>query len=283
MDQTPNVPQDDAIERAGRALVRLVEIMRTLRSRDGCPWDREQTFETLRPFVLEEAYEVLDAIDRGRPEALRDEIGDLMFEGVFLAQLGAEQGRFTIAESLEGVVAKLIRRHPHVFGDSTGPTTGGHPSIQSSHAVLEQWEELKAKERTEAGERNGVLEGIPRTLPALLRAYEIGCRVAAVGFDWPGANEVVVKIEEELRELRGALAHEGRGRAEEELGDLLFAIANLSRKLGIEPEAALRRANDKFAGRFGRMERRLESRGRSVHDVGLEALEAEWAEIKKEE
>jgi MazG family protein len=257
---------------AGRAFQTLVDIMRRLRGPGGCPWDREQTIQSLRPFVLEETYEVLDAIDRGDHAALRGEIGDLLFEGVFLAQIESDEERFTVADSLRAIADKLVRRHPHVFGSTEGVTTPGQ--------VLEQWEQIKAREQADTGQRRSVLAGLPKALPALLGAHEIGTRVAAIGFDWQKAEQVVDKIEEEVGELRRALDSEGRERVEEEMGDLLFAIANLARKLGVEPESALRKANQKFRQRFEAMERRLEADGRSVHDTSLEDMEEAWEAVK---
>ena len=260
---------------AGREFQKLVDIMRRLRGPDGCPWDREQTLESLRGFVLEETYEVLDAIDRGDHETLRGEIGDLIFEGVFLARIAEDEGRHTVADSLRAITDKLIRRHPHVFGETAGVDTPGK--------VVEQWEQIKAREQKDAGTPRSVLTGVPRAMPSLLRAYEIGTRVAAVGFDWEKAADVMDKIEEEVAELRRAVGGEGRERAEEEMGDLLFAIANLARKLGIEPESALRKANEKFSARFEALERHLEREGRSVHDATLEEMEAAWGKIKAHE
>src|SRR5688572_615326 len=228
---TPRLPQSSA----GGAFQELVDIMARLRGPGGCPWDREQTLESLRGFVLEETYEVLDAIDRGDHDALRGEIGDLLFEGVFLAQIEADNGRFDVAASLRAITAKLIRRHPHIFGTKKGVRTAGQ--------VVEQWEQIKAREQKQAGERRSLLGGVPKVLPSLLRAHEIGTRVAAVGFDWAHTSDVVDKIEEEVGELRKAVDGEGLKRAEEEMGDLLFTIANLARKLGLEPESALRMAN----------------------------------------
>jgi MazG family protein len=259
---------------AGRAFQELVDIMKRLRGPGGCPWDREQTIESLRGFVLEETYEVLDAIDRGDHDALRGEIGDLLFEGVFLAQIESDEGKFTVSDSLRAITAKLIRRHPHIFG-----TTGS--TVRTPTQVVEQWEQIKAREQKDAGDtRRSILRGVPKSMPSLLRAHEIGTRVAAVGFDWAKSSEVVDKIEEEVAELRRAAAHEGRARTEEEMGDLLFSIANLARKLGIEPESALRKANDKFSARFEALERAFEARGQSVHDATLEEMEREWAQIK---
>jgi len=258
---------------AGPAFQALVDIMARLRGPQGCPWDREQTLASLRAFLLEETHEVLDAIDRGDTDALRGEIGDLIFEGVFLAQVAADEGRFTVADSLRAITAKLIRRHPHIFDPDGRP-------LDTPGEVHQQWEQIKAREQAAAGERRSVLRGLPKSLPALLRAYEIGTRVAAVGFDWAKAADVVDKIEEEVAELRRAIASEGASRSEEEMGDLLFAIANLARKLGIDPESALRKANGKFTARFDALEHRLHARGRSVHDATLEEMEREWAAVK---
>ncbi len=252
--------------------------MARLRAADGCPWDREQTYASLRSYLLEETYEVLDAIDRTDHKALEAELGDFVFEAVFLAQIAAEEGRFTIADSLEHIVEKLIRRHPHVFGAGTDARTGSDPITPMR--VLEQWEQIKAHEQESRGERKTVLGGVKRTLPALLRAYEIGNRVAAIGFDWARVEDVVEKVREEVEELAHAVGHESRARAEEEMGDLLFSIANLARKMGIEPESALRQANEKFTARFEEVERRLEARGRSVHDATLEEMESEWSAVK---
>lgn len=264
-------------ERAGEAFQRLVDIMRRLRGPDGCPWDHEQTIQSLRGFVLEEAYEVLDAIDRSDHDALRGEIGDLLFEGVFLAQIEADDGRFTIADSIRSISDKLIRRHPHVFGDEH---TRERPRVKTAGKVVEQWEEIKAREQKSAGEPQSLLKGVPKTMPALLRAHEIGTRVAAVGFDWPTTVDVIDKIEEEVAELRHSVRNEGRERAEEEMGDLLFSIANLARKLGIEPESALRRANEKFSVRFEALEREFEQQGRVIQNATLEEMEKVWRQIK---
>jgi nucleoside triphosphate diphosphatase len=258
---------------AGSAFQALVDIMARLRGPHGCPWDRQQTLESLRGFVLEETHEVLDAIDRGDADALRGEIGDLIFEGVFLAQIAADGGHFTVADSLRAITAKLIRRHPHIFDPDGRP-------LDTPGEVHQQWEQIKAKEQSDAGERRAVLSGLPKALPALLRAYEIGTRVAAVGFDWARSADVVEKIEEEVAELRVAVASEGPVRSEEEMGDLLFSIANLSRKLGIDPESALRKANEKFTRRFTALEESLHAQGRSVHGATLEDMEREWATVK---
>jgi MazG family protein len=270
--------------RAAYAFTRLVDIMATLRGPDGCPWDREQTIDTLKPFVLEEAYEVIEAIDRHDHAALCEELGDFAFEAVFLAQLESEAGHFTIADSLESIADKLVRRHPHVFARDAG-----EPPLESAGQVRVRWEEIKAREHsstsssTETRKPKTLLSGIAPALPALLRAYHIGTRAASVGFDWAAAGDVVDKIQEEVDELREVVKGGGemdQERAEEEMGDLLFAMANLSRKLGIEPETALRKANDKFTKRFTEMERSIAETGRSLSGMKLEELEEEWQRAK---
>jgi MazG family protein len=270
-------------DRVGERFERLVEIMRALRAPDGCPWDREQTHTSLRPFVLEETYEVLEAIESRQPAHLCEELGDFLFEAVFLARISEEAGDFTIADAIDANCNKLVRRHPHVFERQTGD-----PTLTSSQ-VIEKWETLKARERAAAGtpaKTKTTLSGVPKTLPALLRAYEVSFRAAAVGFDWAQPGDVLDKIDEEVAEVRrevesGATGH--LSRAEEEMGDLLFAMANLSRKLGIEPEAALRRATDKFTARFAAMEDTLAGRGKRLNETSLEEMEAEWQRAKATE
>jgi ATP diphosphatase len=267
----------------GSSFERLVDIMRRLREPDGCPWDREQTPASLRPFVLEETYEVLEAIEHGTPEDLREELGDFIFEAVFLARMHEEAGHFSIGDVVDGIADKLVRRHPHVF-----ERDNGHDPLTSGQ-VVERWEALKARERALAGKTapekpaKTTLSGVPKTLPSLLRAFELSSRAAAVGFDWSRASDVLDKIEEEVAELRREVEAGATGNlspAEDEMGDLLFSIANLSRKLGIEPEAALRRASDKFTTRFGRVEAALAARGVARTDAALEEMEAEWKMAK---
>jgi nucleoside triphosphate diphosphatase len=269
------------IPSVGTRFERLVEIMRRLRAPDGCPWDREQTPASLRPFVLEETYEVLEAIESGSPAHLCEELGDFLFEAVFLAQMSDEAGHFTIGDAIDAICDKLVRRHPHVFARAEGDVP------LTSNQVVEKWETLKAREREAAGlsdkKRKTTLGGVPKTLPSLLRAYEMSARAAAVGFDWARADDVLDKIDEEVAEVRHEVESGVTGdlsRAEEEMGDLLFAIANLSRKLGVEPEAALRRANEKFTARFDAMEDAFSSRGESLSAASLEEMEAEWQTIK---
>ncbi len=270
---------------AAAAFARLVDLVRLLRSPEGCPWDREQTLQSLRPFVLEETYEVLEALDHDDRHALREELGDFIFEGVLLAQLCAESGDFTVADSLNAISDKLVRRHPHVFAPD-GDAAISKPLPATPDEVVERWEDLKAREQSSKGEQRTALGGVPKVLPALLRTHEIGIRASAVGFDWERATDVVAKIEEEVAELRewvGAGATANGERAEEEMGDLLFAIANLSRKLGIEPESALRRANDKFTRRFSEVESRLRASGRPLSECSIQEMEDEWGRVKQAE
>jgi ATP diphosphatase len=263
---------------AADEFTRLVQIMATLRGPDGCPWDREQTVASLRPYVLEETYEVLEAIDRQDHDALREELGDFLFEAVFIAQLESEAGHFTIADAIRAVADKLVRRHPHVFARDTGEA-----ALDTATQVRVRWEEIKAQERGGTAGRKTLLSGIPAALPALLRASQISSRAASVGFDWAHTADVVDKIQEEVDEIRevvsapGSIDHE---RAEEEMGDLLFAIANLARKLGVEPESALRRASDKFTTRFTAIEEAVEQSGRTLTGMTLAELEAEWQRVK---
>ena len=297
--QTPDAPSAAA---AGARFARLVAIMQTLRSPGGCAWDREQTVASLRPFVLEEAYEVVEAMDRDDRAALCEELGDLLLEAVFVAQVCAEDGDFTIADAAEAVTAKLIRRHPHVFGEraasgaaaipggAASDGAGGDDAASERRAggralspaeVKRQWERIKREERAGApGDRATLLDGIPVALPSLLRASRIGARAANVGFDWTEASEVVDKADEEIAELRGAIAEGDPARIEEEIGDLLFTVANAARKLRIDPESALRTANAKFTRRFRAVERRLEGRGRTLHDASSDELEREWEAVK---
>jgi MazG family protein len=273
----------DAV-RAATEFTRLVEIMATLRGPGGCPWDREQTIDSLKPFVLEETYEVLEAIDRHDHGALCEELGDFVFEAVFVAQLESEAGHFHIADAVKSAADKLVRRHPHVFKREQGEA-----ALDTPGQVRTRWEEIKADERTARGKDDGkarpksLLAGLAPALPALLRAFHISTRAASVGFDWVAAGDVVDKMQEELDEIRavvrdGAIDH---ARAEEEMGDLLFTIANLARKLGIEPETALRKANDKFTKRFGVLEQSVAASGRAMKDMTLEQLEAEWRRVKQ--
>ncbi|MEE2636169.1 MAG: nucleoside triphosphate pyrophosphohydrolase [Acidobacteriota bacterium] len=270
-EKTPTQPVGECFER-------LVDIMRTLRSPDGCAWDREQTLASLRPFILEEAYEVVDAIDRDDRTALRDELGDLLLEAVFVAQICADAGEFSIVDATTAVIEKLIRRHPHVFGED-----GGSRPTLSPTEVKEQWERIKTEERAGTPEPATLLDGIPEALPSLLRAARIGARTATVGFDWDTAEQVMEKAEEEMDELQQAMTAGDAAHIEEELGDLLFTLANLARKLKVEPESVLRTANSKFTRRFRAVEHRLAEQSITVHDASPDALERQWQAVKQAE
>jgi nucleoside triphosphate diphosphatase len=258
----------------GTALDALVALMEILRGPTGCPWDREQTLDTLLPFVLEEAHEVVEAAERRDLDELKGEIGDLVFEGVFLSQLCAETGDFTITDALNDVRAKLVRRHPHVFAPDAGTA-----DVTTPDAVKDRWDAIKVVERAEKGrERASRIDGVPDGLPALLRAARISAKAAKVGFDWTSAAQVLEKIDEETAEVRDALAAGDRTHVAEEIGDLLFAVANLARKLDHDPEALLRAANRKFATRFRAMEARLADAGTPVGSdaASLDVMEAAW-------
>jgi ATP diphosphatase len=256
------------------ALLRLLDIMARLRAPDGCPWDREQSFATIAPYTVEEAYEVADAIGRG-PDfaALQDELGDLLFQVVYHAQMASEAGRFGFTEVAESISHKMIRRHPHVFGEADS---------RSTDAQTAAWEVQKAEERAARAE-TGTLAGIPASLPALTRALKLTRRAARVGFDWPDAGAVLDKLEEEAAELRAEISGGDRVRLADELGDLLFVLANLARKLELDPETCLAGANAKFERRFGAVEGALAGAGRSPADASLEEMEALWAEAKATE
>ena len=266
---------------AAAAFADLVRVMATLRSPEGCPWDREQTLESLSHYVLEEAYEVVDAIERGDLAALREEIGDHIFEGVFLAQIASEMGAFNAADAVRTVADKLVRRHPHVFQPGGQVhDAASKERAPSATAALARWDAQKAEEKAAAGGAPpSTLGTLPNALPALLRAYKLGKRAATTGFDWTHASDVIVKIEEEIAELREAVDR-GPAHVEEEMGDLLFAIANLSRKLGVEPEAALLKANEKFRRRYTSMEQAIAASGRQMPNMTLDEMEAEWQRVK---
>jgi MazG family protein len=258
---------------------RLIDIVARLRAPDGCPWDREQTIDTLQPYILEETYEVLEAIDQHDHGALCEELGDFLFEAVFVAQLEREAGAFDIADAVKTVADKLVRRHPHVFERDAGAQ-----ALDTADQVRSRWEAIKAAERQGQPKPKTLLSGVPDGLPALLRAYQIGVRAGSVGFDWQHAPDVVSKMQEEIDEIREVLSDTGsdQARLEEEIGDLLFAIANLSRKLGVEPETALRKANAKFSRRFTGMETRIAARGRPMAELTIGELEVEWQKEKDE-
>lgn len=256
-------------EESGALFEKLVNVMATLRAPGGCPWDREQTRESLKPFLIEEAYEVLEALDDGGKERLQEELGDLLLQVVFHAQVAAELGEFTVQEVLQSVTDKLIRRHPHVFAEGRAETAA---------EVLSNWERLKQAERGGV-EQASVLSGVPRSLPALLRAQRLQDKAARVGFDWGETSEVLEKVEEELRELKTAMGKTPE-RMEAEIGDLLFSLVNLTRFLRLNAEEALRKCIEKFSGRFRHIERVIAERGKSLEETSLEEMDALWEEAK---
>jgi MazG family protein len=259
---------------AGPLFMDLLDVMRRLRGPDGCPWDREQTRRSLKAYLVEETYEVLEALDHDDPRALEEELGDLLLQVVFHAQVAAELGEFTMAGVLRRLNDKLVSRHPHVFGDSRVDTPG---------EALAQWEAIKGRQATAAGRDRSVLDGVPRALPALLRAQRIQGKAARVHFDWPDANAAFEKVEEEMRETAEALASGDRARFGEELGDLLFSLVNVARLASLDAEDALQAANEKFRQRFGALEADLTARGLSVHDATPEQLEHAWETAKARE
>lgn len=279
---TPAAPQPNSKD---HPLVQLLDIMARLRAPvGGCPWDLEQTFATIAPYTVEEAYEVADAIERGDLEDLRDELGDLLFQTVFHAQMAKEQGAFDFADVAQAICDKMIRRHPHVFGDATE---------RSSAEQTEAWEVIKAKERADKGQGRGqgqgqgqptsILDDIPASLPAMTRAVKLTRRAARVGFDWPDTDQVLDKLREELAELEVEIDLGDKAKAREELGDLMFVVANLARKLDVDPEDALRSANAKFARRFGFIEKSLLEQGRTPDQSDLTEMDILWDRAKAAE
>ena len=262
------------VSAAEAELRRLLDIMAALRAPGtGCPWDTAQSFATIAPYTIEEAYEVADAIARRDFAGLPDELGDLLFQVVYHARMAEEEGRFAFADVARGIADKMVRRHPHVFGEA---------AARDAAAQTVAWEEQKRAERADRAE-TGVLAGVAAGLPALNRAHKLTARAARVGFDWPDAGAVLDKLDEETAELRAELGDADPARLADEVGDMLFVLANLARKLGLDPEACLRAANDKFARRFGAVERLLAERGTTPADESLEAMEAAWAEVKRRE
>jgi MazG family protein len=252
----------------------LIEVMARLRDpQQGCPWDREQTFATIAPFTIEEAYEVADAIERGAFDELKDELGDLLFQVVFHARMAEEQGRFDFEAVAGAIVDKMRRRHPHVFADAR---------VHSAEAQTAAWESHKAGERA-AKEEHGVLDGVALGLPALLRAQKLVKRAGRVGFEWPDVNGVLDKLEEELGEMRAEFVTGDKEALAAEIGDVLFVCANLARYAGVDAEAALRATNAKFERRFRYIEQGLKARGRTVHDSNLAEMDALWNEAKRRE
>jgi tetrapyrrole methylase family protein/MazG family protein len=252
---------------------RLVDLVDRLRGKEGCPWDKEQTHESLKPYLLEEAHEVIEALEDGSDARLKDELGDVLFQVLFHAQIAKEEGRFTIADVLRDNFEKMKRRHPHVFGSER---------VSGPREVLLNWEQIKRKEAAD-GRAGSLLDGVPRGLPALLRAHRTQDKASRVGFDWNDPDDVVKKVEEELEELLAARRRGEQKDVTEELGDLLFAIVNLSRLLDINPEDALKRSTDKFIARFKRIEESLRESGSSAEAATLEEMDDLWNLIKRDE
>lgn len=262
----PNSPS------AGEKFQRLVEIMARLRAPDGCPWDREQDYDSIKPYTLEETYEVMDAIDRRDFPGLAEELGDLTLQVVFYAQMAAEEGRFTVGDALDAINEKLVRRHPHVFSDG---------DARSSEQVLRRWDEIKQQEKKDKGEKpKGLLDGVLRAQPALTEAAQISRKAARAGFDWPEIDQVLDKVREELDELAEARNRQSADEVEGELGDLLFTLVNVARFLNVDPEQALRRTNAKFRRRFAHVEGALAEQGRDFSKSNLEEMEQLWQEAK---
>ena len=262
---------------AAAGFARLIEIMAQLRAPGGCPWDREQTFDTIKPYLLEETYEVIDSIDQRDWDGLAEELGDLLLQAVFFAQMASEEGRFDIADSLEAINRKLVRRHPHVFNSGDAKT---------AEDVTRRWDEIKAEEKLASAKPRpkGLLAGVPRNLPALVEARQISSRAAGAGFDWDNLQQVVAKLHEELGELEQAQTQSTAvvlGAVEDELGDLLFVVVNMARFLKVDPEQALRKANAKFRRRFEHVEQGLEARGKTPRESSIEEMEALWEEAKR--
>jgi tetrapyrrole methylase family protein / MazG family protein len=272
---TPTLPDLTPLpgKQTGAAVSQLCGLMQRLLAEGGCPWDREQTLQTLVPYLVEETYEVVDALASGDADDHREELGDLLLQIVFQSELRFSEGKFGIDDVARGIVAKLVRRHPHVFGDVVAKDSGD---------VLANWAKLKAVEKAEKG-KHGALDGIPQSAPALLRATRAGEKAGAVGFDWTDAEGPRAKIDEELRELDEARRGGDRAAMQRELGDLLFSTVNLARRLGLDAEQALRDATDRFAGRFGHVERTLAGQGRAIADASPEEHERLWQAAKQAE
>jgi len=248
----------------------LIDLMARLRGPDGCPWDRKQTTDSLKPFLIEECYEVVDALDEGAPEKIREELGDLLFQIMFHARIAEEQGRFTINDVINGSVEKMVRRHPHVFGDA---------QLSTDKDVLANWEQIKKKEKAHH-ERKSILEGVPKHLPSLLRAHSLQERAARVGFDWNRIDETLPKLDEELAEFKQSLKQKDAAGIEEELGDIFFMLVNISRFLGVNPDEALRKTISKFIHRFRYIEEHAADAGKALNDMTLEEMEALWQKSK---
>jgi tetrapyrrole methylase family protein/MazG family protein len=262
----------------GSAFAAFVALIARLRAPGGCPWDREQTHQSLKPMTLEEAYEVLEAIDAGDDAELAGELGDLLLQVVFHSQIATDEGRFAIADVIAHVSDKMVRRHPHVFGDMGASTSG---------EVLRNWEALKAAERSAAGKDQpgeaSMLDSVSKSLPAVMEAFQMTTKAGRVGFDWPNAAAAILKLDEESRELKEAVARGEAASVEEEVGDLLFTLVNVARLAGTDPESALKAANRKFRRRFRHVEDGLRARGRTPAESNLPEMDALWDEAKSQE
>lgn len=250
-------------------LSELLKIMVALRAEQGCPWDKQQTRDSLKPFIIEEAYEVLEAIDQHDPVAIKEELGDLLFQIVFQSRIAEEKGEFAISDVIETIAKKMISRHPHVFGDA---------ACRTAEDVVVNWEEHKKRE---GKQRSSILEGVPKDLPALLRAQRLQSRASRIGFDWDRVEDVLEKLDEEVREFKDAVREKKRGEIEDELGDILFMIVNISRFIGVNPEDALRKTISKFISRFRYMEMAAAESGRRLSDMTVEEMDGLWDEAKR--
>ncbi len=258
---------------------KLVDLVERLRGENGCPWDREQTRESLKPMLIEEAYEVLDALDSASPPELKEELGDLLFQVVFHAQIASEKGEFQLADIIDRLHDKMVRRHPHVFGDA---------DLRTSEDVLRNWEDIKAAEKgvdssSAPASTKSLLDGIPSKLPALHTAYQMTAKASRVGFDWPRLEDVIAKLQEECSELQEARSRDDKERIADEVGDLLFVAVNIARFLGVDPETALRRSNTKFDRRFRQVEAGIKGQGREMKDATLAEMDALWDQAKARE
>lgn len=265
----PKVP--DMADSPGTLFDSLLDVMARLRGEQGCPWDREQTRASLMPYLIEEAYEALEALEGGERDAMMEELGDLLFQVVFHAQVARELGEFTMADLLERLVAKMVRRHPHVFGEA---------KVSTAREAFSQWERIKHEEATQGGAPRSVLDGVPQSLPALLRAQRLQEKAARTGFDWKDAAGAWAKVKEEVREVDEAFAGGDGAQLQEELGDLLFAVVNVARLRGLDAEGCLRRSADKFRRRFMHMERELAAEGKSLSETSPERMDRSWEAAK---
>ncbi len=260
----------DGLDNTAKAFARMLGIIKTLRSDNGCPWDKKQTSNSFHPYILEEYHELIHALNEGAVDEIADEMGDLIFIVIFTAYLLEQEGVASLDQVISGAVAKMVRRHPHVFGDV---------EVKDADEVLANWRKIKASEKT-VRERESLLDGIPRSLPGLARAQKLARRAARVGFDWTKPEEVFPKVDEELGELKKAVQENSRSEMREELGDLLFVTANMARHLDIDGEAALNETSDKFERRFRHIEASLKQRGRTLEEASLEEMDGFWDEAK---